>query len=130
MIRRLTDSKLAEQPGQPVVVGNLFDPRLNAGGSSGRSAATLATALATDMLPLCTASDDGGSLRIPPAQCGAVVSAVRGHDGALTGHKFAIDSGAVTAMMERGSGTFCALKQLFGSRWAAPSAGSTRVRAP
>ena len=85
--------------------------------SSGRSAA----ALATDMLPLCTGSDDGGSLRIPLAQCGAVVLAVRRHDGALTGHKFAIDSGAVPAMMERASGTFFALKKLFGGRWAAPS---------
>ena len=48
--------------------GNPFDPRLNAGGSSGGSAA----ALATDMLPLCTGSDTGGSLRIPAALCGVV----------------------------------------------------------
>ncbi|MFM9900629.1 MAG: amidase [Polaromonas sp.] len=48
--------------------GNPFDPRLNAGGSSGGSAA----ALATDMLPLCTGSDTGGSLRIPAAKCGVV----------------------------------------------------------
>lgn len=48
--------------------GNPFDPLLNAGGSSGGSAA----ALATDMLPVCTGSDTGGSLRIPAAKCGVV----------------------------------------------------------
>jgi amidase len=48
--------------------GNPFDPTLNAGGSSGGSAA----ALAVDMLPLATGSDTGGSLRIPAALCGVV----------------------------------------------------------
>ena len=48
--------------------GNPFNPLLNAGGSSGGSAA----ALATNMLPLCTGSDTGGSLRIPSALCGVV----------------------------------------------------------
>lgn len=48
--------------------GNPFDPSLIAGGSSGGSAA----ALACDMLPLCTGSDTGGSLRIPAAICGVV----------------------------------------------------------
>src|SRR5690348_7275363 len=48
--------------------GNPFGPMLNAGGSSGGSA----TALATDMLPVCTGSDTGGSLRIPAAKCGVV----------------------------------------------------------
>ena len=48
--------------------GNPFDPNLNAGGSSGGSAA----ALALDMLPICTGSDTGGSLRIPAAKCGVV----------------------------------------------------------
>ena len=48
--------------------GNPFNPVLNAGGSSGGSAA----ALATDMFPLCTGSDTGGSLRIPAALCGVV----------------------------------------------------------
>lgn len=48
--------------------GNPFNPTLNAGGSSGGSAA----ALATDMLPICTGSDTGGSLRIPAAVCGVV----------------------------------------------------------
>ncbi len=48
--------------------GNPFNPLLNAGGSSGGSA----TALATGMLPMCTGSDTGGSLRIPAALCGVV----------------------------------------------------------
>ncbi|TMJ75827.1 MAG: amidase [Alphaproteobacteria bacterium] len=48
--------------------GNPFDTRLNAGGSSGGAA----VALACDMLPVCTGSDTGGSLRIPAAYCGVV----------------------------------------------------------
>ena len=48
--------------------GNPFDAKLNAGGSSGGSA----VALATDMLPICTGSDTGGSLRLPAAICGVV----------------------------------------------------------
>ncbi|MDD7972341.1 amidase [Roseinatronobacter alkalisoli] len=50
------------------VTCNPFDTRLIVGGSSGGSAA----ALATDMLPLCTGSDTGGSLRLPAALCGVV----------------------------------------------------------
>ena len=48
--------------------GNPFDPMLTCGGSSGGSA----VALATDMLPICTGSDTGGSLRIPAAFAGIV----------------------------------------------------------
>lgn len=48
--------------------GNPFNPALNAGGSSGGSAA----ALAADLLPICSGSDTGGSLRIPAAKCGVV----------------------------------------------------------
>jgi Asp-tRNA(Asn)/Glu-tRNA(Gln) amidotransferase A subunit family amidase len=48
--------------------GNPFNPQLNAGGSSGGSA----VALALDLLPVCTGSDTGGSLRIPAAVNGVV----------------------------------------------------------
>ena len=48
--------------------GNPFDPKRTPGGSSGGSA----VALATSMLPICTGSDGGGSLRIPAAFCGIV----------------------------------------------------------
>lgn len=48
--------------------GNPFDPMLTCGGSSGGSA----SALAADLLPLCTGSDTGGSLRIPASFCGIV----------------------------------------------------------
>ncbi|MCK8783675.1 amidase family protein [Roseomonas sp. NAR14] len=48
--------------------GNPFDPTRSAAGSSGGSAA----ALATGMVPLATGSDMGGSLRNPAAYCGIV----------------------------------------------------------
>ncbi len=48
--------------------GNPFDPTKSAAGSSGGSA----VALATGMAPLCSGSDNGGSLRNPAAFCGIV----------------------------------------------------------
>jgi Asp-tRNA(Asn)/Glu-tRNA(Gln) amidotransferase A subunit family amidase len=48
--------------------GNPFDPQKSAAGSSGGSA----VALAAGMVPLCTGSDTGGSLRNPAAFCGIV----------------------------------------------------------
>jgi amidase len=50
---------------------NPFDTKRTCGGSSGGSA----VALATGMLPLCTGSDTGGSLRVPAGFCG--ISAIR-----------------------------------------------------
>ena len=48
--------------------GNPYDVDLTCGGSSGGSA----VAVATNMTPLATGSDHGGSLRIPACYCGVV----------------------------------------------------------
>ncbi len=50
---------------------NPFDPARSCGGSSGGAA----VALATGMMPLCTGSDSGGSLRKPATYCG--ITAIR-----------------------------------------------------
>jgi amidase len=47
---------------------NPFNPRLSCAGSSGGSA----VALATDMVPLATGTDMGGSVRTPASFCGVV----------------------------------------------------------
>ncbi len=46
--------------------GNPWNPQRSPGGSSGGSAA----ALTAGLVPLCTGSDGGGSIRIPAAACG------------------------------------------------------------
>lgn len=56
---------------EPVAFGatrNPYDPAYSAGGSSGGSAA----AVAAGMVALATASDGGGSIRVPSSMCGLV----------------------------------------------------------
>ena len=60
---------------------NPFDTTRTCGGSSGGSA----VALATGMLPLCTGSDTGGSLRVPAAFCG--VAAIRCSQGVVASER-------------------------------------------
>ena len=59
-----TMSELALHPYGPAL--NPWDPRATAGGSSGGSAA----AVAAGLVPAATATDGGGSIRIPAASCG------------------------------------------------------------
>lgn len=72
--------------------GNPFNPALNAGGSSGGSAA----ALAVDMFPICTGSDTGGSLRIPAALCGIV--GLRPSPGAVANDTRALGWSAISVL--------------------------------
>ena len=60
---------------------NPFDTARTCGGSSGGSG----VALATGMLPLCTGSDTGGSLRIPAGFCG--ITAIRCTPGVVASER-------------------------------------------
>jgi Asp-tRNA(Asn)/Glu-tRNA(Gln) amidotransferase A subunit family amidase len=60
---------------------NPFDTARTCGGSSGGSA----VALATGMLPLCTGSDTGGSLRVPAGFCG--ITAIRCTPGVVASER-------------------------------------------
>jgi len=63
---------------------NPFNTDLTCGGSSGGSA----VALAADMVPLCTGSDTGGSLRTPSSFCGT--STIRTTPGTVPSDRRAI----------------------------------------
>ena len=77
--------------------GNPFDPEKTCAGSSGGSA----VALATNMLPLATGSDYGGSLRTPAGFCG--VSGFRPSPGVVPGpeRSTALSPFSVTGPMGR-----------------------------
>ena len=66
---------------------NPFDTARTCGGSSGGSA----VALATGMLPLCTGSDTGGSLRIPAGFCG--ITAIRATPGVVASERRIVGPG-------------------------------------
>ena len=67
--RNITDSKLFGSTGNPA------DPSRNTGGSSGGSAG----AVASGMVPIASASDAGGSIRIPASWTGLIGLKPTGH---------------------------------------------------
>lgn len=67
--RNITDSKLFRPAGNPA------DPSRNTGGSSGGSAG----AVASGMVPIASASDAGGSIRIPASWTGLIGLKPTGH---------------------------------------------------
>lgn len=72
--------------------GNPFDPLKSAAGSSGGSA----VALATDMVPLASGSDMGGSLRSPAAFCGIV--GMRPSPGVVASEKRLLGASALSVL--------------------------------
>ncbi len=83
------------------VTRNPWDPSRTPGGSSGGSAA----AVASGMLPACTGSDGGGSIRIPASYSGLLgMKATFGRIGAGPGSPFDSSSRRCTARWSFGAG--------------------------